>query len=181
MSSKSKRANMDKWKKETPMMARNRSLHERLLSYAPPHHFPAYIATTLERDENGAYLKIPLISPLAAAYKHQACKYCGSFEVGSSHFTMLFSLFHADSHWHKYLIQSHFPPSVSSKEDVQRRARLLARQQQKMTRSKNSHVLTCNNRDRVFVCSPESLLRLPLALLVIMTNLIVIVVMPPFQ
>ena len=76
---------MDKWRKETPMMARNRSLHERLLTYAPPQHFPAYIATTIERDENGAYLKIPLISPLAAAYKHQACKYCGSFEVGSSH------------------------------------------------------------------------------------------------
>ena len=34
----------------------------------------------VERDENGAYLKIPLISPLAAAYKHQACKYCNSFE-----------------------------------------------------------------------------------------------------
>ena len=74
-------------------MARNRALHEKLLTYALPQHFPAYIATTLERDENGAYLKIPLISPLAAAYKHQACKYCGSFEVGSSHFTMLFPSF----------------------------------------------------------------------------------------
>ena len=74
---------MDKWRKETPIMARNRALHERLLTYAPPHHFPAYIATTVERDEKGAYLKIPLISPLAANYKHQACKYCGSFEVGS--------------------------------------------------------------------------------------------------
>ena len=64
-------------------------------------------------------------------------------------FTMLFSHFHVGSHWHKFLIQSHFPPSVSSKEDVQRRARLLARQRQKMTRSKNSHVLSCNNRVRV--------------------------------
>ena len=71
---------MDKWRKETPTMARNRALHERLLTYAPPHHFPAYIATTVERDEKGAYLKIPLISPLAANYKHQACKCCGSFE-----------------------------------------------------------------------------------------------------
>ena len=78
------RNSIKKYMKETPMMAQNRSLHERLLTYAPPQHFPAYIATTIERDENGAYLKIPLISPLAAAYKHQACKYCGSFEVGSS-------------------------------------------------------------------------------------------------
>ena len=89
----SKRAIMDKWRKETPTMARNRALHEKLLTYALPQHFPAYIATTLERDENGAYLKIPLISPLAAAYKHQACKYCGSFEVGSSHFPCCFPSF----------------------------------------------------------------------------------------
>ena len=60
---------MDKYRKETPMMARNRSLHERLMSFAFPHHYPAYVATRVERDENGAYLKIPLISPLAAAYK----------------------------------------------------------------------------------------------------------------
>ena len=79
--------------KETPMMARNRSLHERLMAFAPAHHYPAYIATTLERDENGAFLKIPLISPLAAAYKHQACKYCGSFEVGSSHLPYCFPSF----------------------------------------------------------------------------------------
>ena len=78
---------MDKWKRETPMMARNRSLHERLMTFSPPHHYPAYVATKLERDENGPYLKIPLISPLAAAYKHQACKYCSSFEVGPTHST----------------------------------------------------------------------------------------------
>ena len=79
--------------KETPLMARNRSLHERLMAFAPAHHHPAYIATTVERDENGAYLKIPLVSPLAAAYKHQACKYCGSFEVGSSHLPCRFPSF----------------------------------------------------------------------------------------
>ena len=71
---------VNNYMKEAPMLAQNRSLHERLMTFAPPHHFPAYVATTVERDENGAYLKIPLISPLAAAYKHQACKYCGSFE-----------------------------------------------------------------------------------------------------
>ena len=78
------RSNMDKYKKETPMMARNRSLYKRLMAFAPPHHYPAYVATMVERDENGAYLKIPLISPLTAAYKHQACKYCNSFEVGTT-------------------------------------------------------------------------------------------------
>ena len=103
------------------MMARNRALHERLLTYAPPHHFPAYIATTLERDENGAYLKIPLISPLAAAYKHQACKYCGSFEVGSSHLPCRFSLFHVGSHWHKcwsnHTFSSQCPPKKMCNEE----------------------------------------------------------------
>ena len=84
---------INNYMKETPVMAQNRSLHERLVTLAPPHHFPAYIATTIERDENGAYLKIPLISPLAAAYKHQACKYCGSFEVGSSHLPCCFPSF----------------------------------------------------------------------------------------
>ena len=103
---------MDKWRKETPMMARNRSLHERLLSYAPPHHFPAYIATTIERDESGAYLKIPLISPLAAAFKHQACKYCGSFEVGSSHLPCRCSRSHISSRWHKFCTNHTFPLSV---------------------------------------------------------------------
>ena len=102
-------------------MARNRALHERLLTYAPPHHFPAYIATTLERDENGAYLKIPLISPLAAAYKHQACKYCGSFEVGSSHLPCRFSLFHVGSHWHKcwsnHTFSSQCPPKKMCNEE----------------------------------------------------------------
>ena len=81
---------VNNYMKEAPMLAQNRSLHERLMTFAPPHHFPAYVATTVERDENGAYLKIPLISPLAAAYKHQACKYCNSFEVGSTHLPCCF-------------------------------------------------------------------------------------------
>ena len=87
------RNSIKKYMKETPMMARNRSLHERLTALAPAHHYPAYIATSLERDENGAFLKIPLISPLAAAYKHQACKFCHSFEVGSSYLPCYFPLF----------------------------------------------------------------------------------------
>ena len=54
--------------------------------------------------------------------------------------TTLFTLFHVGLYLHKFLSQSHFPPTVSSKEDVQRGARLLARRLQEITQPKT---LTC--------------------------------------
>ena len=136
------RSNMDKYKKETLMMARNRSLHKRLMAFAPPHHYPAYVATTVERDENGAYLKIPLISPLAAAYKHQACKYCSSFEVGSTHPSCCCLFSKRLPLAHVLIPSSYFPLAVSNQEDVRERKRLLARWKQEVIRQKNFHVHT---------------------------------------
>ena len=152
------------------MMAQNRSLHERLLTFAPPHHFPAYIATTVERDEKGAYLKIPLISPLAAAYKHQACKYCSSFEVGSSDLPCCFPFFHVGLYSHKFLNQSHFPPTVSAQENVQRGARFLARGQQEMTQPKTFMCLPEAIVIISFVCLPRVVVKAPLALPVFQTE-----------